>query len=280
MGLGGYLAWTAAAREIVKSGKCEKVIPCEIHSGRYAKIIESEIWKNNPYITMEQKDLQLGRAILMQLNNPEANYCKMDTHSKAYHRYDKHIIGQICEYYGIEDPELKCDLFFTDREKENVSSIVSGLQESFITIEPASKNNYTPNRIYPFEKWQLIVNELSKDFQIVQIGNPNSKVLNNVHSLIGKTTFREAALVIGRSKLFLSTEGGLSHAATTTDTPALVIITGYQHEKMVAYPQNINLNIATHGPCGLKIKCPKCREDAKNHDWREVCQIVREKVRK
>ena len=30
MGLGGYLAWTAVAREIVQSGKAKKLLPCEV----------------------------------------------------------------------------------------------------------------------------------------------------------------------------------------------------------------------------------------------------------
>ena len=69
-------------------------------------------------------------------------------------------------------------------------------------------------------------------------------------------------MLIGKSRIFLSSEGGLTHASTTTDTPALVVLTGYQHEKMVAYPQNINVDISSHGPCGLKQECPECRQDS------------------
>jgi hypothetical protein len=47
---------------------------------------------------------------------------------------------------------------------------------------------------------------------------------------------------------------------------------------MVAYPQNINLNISTHGPCGLKVECPECKSDAENHDWTEICDIVKERL--
>jgi len=278
VGLGGYLAWTAAAREIVKSGKSNKVLPCEIHGGQYIKIIENEVWKNSPHITMNYGECQSGQAIPLQLNNPITNYCKKDTPKKAHHRYDKHIIEQICEYYDIYTPELRCELFFTEEEKETANSLASCLSDDFITIEPESKNNYTPNRVYPFEKWQSIVDVLSKKVQVVQIGNPSSRILKNVTSLVGKTTFREAALLIGKSKMFISAEGGLSHAATTTDTPALVVITGYQHEKMVAYPQNINLNISTHGPCGLKVECPECKSDAENHDWTEICDIAKERL--
>jgi len=278
MGLGGYLAWTAVAREIVQSGKAKKLLPCEVHGGQYLKIVESEIWKDNPYITLDFQEYQSGHALPLQLNNPRTNYCKNDTPTRAFHRFDKHIIGQICEFYGLENPLLKCELFFSESEHDNVNRIVSGLNKDFITIEPESKTNYTSNRVYPFDKWQKIVDSLSTEVQVVQIGRRGSRPLENTTSLLGDTTFREAALLIGRSKMFLSSEGGLTHAATTTDTPALVVLTGYQHEKMVAYPQNINVNISSHGPCGLKQECPECRQDSIKHDWREIVNIVKEKL--
>jgi ADP-heptose:LPS heptosyltransferase len=74
--------------------------------------------------------------------------------------------------------------------------------------------------------------------------------------------------------MFLATESGLVHAATAVDTKSLVIITGYQSEKMVAYPQNINVNISSHGPCGLKIECPECKKDAENHNPKDIVKIV------
>ena len=278
MGLGGYLAWTAVAREIVRSGKAKKLLPCEVHGGQYLKIVESEIWKNNPYITTDYEQYKNGNAQPLQLNNPIANYCKKDTPTRAYHRYDKHIIEQICEFYGLENPLLKCELFFSEDECSNVNRVVSGLDKNFITIEPESKTNYTRNRVYPFDKWQKIVNSLSKKVQVVQIGREGSRPLENTVNLLGHTSFREAALLIGKSRIFLSSEGGLTHASTTTDTPALVVLTGYQHEKMVAYPQNINVDISSHGPCGLKQECPECRQDSIKHDWREIVNIVEKKL--
>ena len=91
-------------------------------------------------------------------------------------------------------------------------------------------------------------------------------------SLIDQTSFREAACLIGKSNLLISSEGGLVHAATAVDTTSLVIITGYQHPRMVNYPQNININIANHGPCGLKINCKECQDDANKHDESELIQ--------
>jgi hypothetical protein len=44
---------------------------------------------------------------------------------------------------------------------------------------------------------------------------------------------------------------------------------------MVCYPQNYYINTASHGPCGLKIKCPECDEDALNHDEKEIIEKAR-----
>ena len=116
------------------------------------------------------------------------------------------------------------------------------------------------------------MNAISEHTQVVQVGAPEALILDNVTNLVGQTSFREAACLIGESKLFASTEGGLVHAATATNTISLVIITGYQHPKMVSYPQNININIATHGPCGLKIECQGCLDDANNHNESELIE--------
>ena len=154
----------------------------------------------------------------------------------------------MCEFYGIEDPELRCEMYFTEYENNRVANLLEGLEDKFITIEPHSKTNYTPNRAYPIEKWQNIVNSLKEKIQVVQIGNRDAPLLDNVVDYRGLTSFREAAILIGKSKLFLSTEGGLVHAATAVNTKSIVVITGYQDERMVAYPQNININISKHGP--------------------------------
>ena len=43
---------------------------------------------------------------------------------------------------------------------------------------------------------------------------------------------------------------------------------------MVAYPTNINVDISSHGPCGLKIDCPDCINDVARHDENEIVNIV------
>ncbi len=266
MGLGGHLTWTAAIREIHKKYSVG-VFPC----GMGGNHISSEIFINNPYCVDKNSD----EVFALPLDLPETNYCKEDRPDRAIHRTDRHIIEQICEHYGIESPELRCELFFRDSEIEKVESLLDNVSAEFLVIEPFSKTNYTPNRTYPFDKWQRVVDNLSKDIEVVQVGTDENNLLKNVTNLIGKTTFREAACLIGYADLMMSSESGLVHAATAVDTKALSIVTGYQDPRMVNYPQNINIYIGTHGPCGWKVPCAVCREDAERHDESEIIDMVR-----
>lgn len=270
MGLGGYLTWTAAAREIY-SRTNTRCFPFEQH-GQLIKPISSEIFYNNPYI-WQPKDGKNENCIPLQLNNPSANYCKKDTPEKAFHRTEKHIIQQVCEPYGIQNPDLKCDIYLDHIEEKYVLDITSALDNDYVTIEPFSNHDYTPNREYPFDKWQKIVNDISKYTQVVQVGT-SPKKLENCIDLRFTKSFRIASGIIGKSKLFISSEGGLVHAATAFGTRSLVVITGYQDRRMVEYPQNINIVISNHGPCGLKVPCFDCALDAKVHDHEKITSEI------
>lgn len=268
MGLGGHLTWTAAAREIKKkTGK--RCLP--VNGG---KIVDSDIFLNNPNFTSDYT----SDCFVLDLGKKETNYCISDTPQKAVHKEDKHIINTICDHYGIPDPDLRCDLFFTKDEIQKVSDLTSTLPKVFLTIEPHSKQSYTVNRQYPWEKWQLIVDKLKEDFTIVQIGAAGGRVLDSVIDLTGKTTFREAAALIGESAMFLSNEGGLIHAATAVETQSALVICGHHSLEMVRYPQNITLNASTHGVCGMKAYCKKCHEDFERHDSMELVTLIKERL--
>jgi ADP-heptose:LPS heptosyltransferase len=278
MGLGGYLCWTAVAREIRKKSPELKIVPAELRNNQLF-VIKSEIFDNNEDICTDiekEKDRNILFPII--LNDPRANYCKKDTPERAYHRQDRHIIEQYCEVYGIESPELRC--YLKPDNQIEVDRLISSKigDDQFITIEPSSNFEYTVNRAYPMSHWQEVVDELSKKIKVVQVGVKSSPKLKGAIDLTGSTTFKNTAAIIGKSRMFLSSEGGLVHAATSFETRSLVIITGYQSTKMVSYPQNININIGNHGPCGMKTPCSLCQKDADNHNPTDIIRIVEKEL--
>lgn len=276
MGLGGYLTWTGAAREIYKRNSNIRFLPFEMH-GNFMKIIESPVFFNNKKFIQPGDNLE-GVILPFQLNHPDTNYCKKDLPDRVIQRGDAHIIEQICEFYGAKTEEFQCELFITDEEMKFANKLKKDLGQ-YLTIEPHSKLSYTKNRRYSFEKWQKVVNILSsKGVKFVQVGIEDRKKLENVVDMRGKTSFREAAGIIKNSKLFVSSEGGLVHAANAVRTKSVVILTGYQSHKMVAYPQNINIDISSHGPCGLKVECDHCAKDVENHNEEDIVGIIEREI--
>ena len=60
--------------------------------------------------------------------------------------------------------KIKCDLFFTDKEKNKVKKYIP--KKDFIFIEP---NNFKIGRQYPINKFQNIVNSLKDKIDFIQI---------------------------------------------------------------------------------------------------------------
>lgn len=281
MGLGGHLTWTAACHEIHKATGKRCVLGKQYPTGFFPE--SCQIFHNNPSLAATVKWGPHGPLdnLLIALNDPIANYCKQDTPERAVHRFDKHIILQILERHGLPQVKLedvKCRLYLDHAEQREVDRLVESIGEPFVAIEPHSNHEYTVNREYPFDKWQRVVDELSPSIKVVQVG-VSQKKLHNVIDVVGRTTFRTCAGLIGRSRMLLSTEGGLTHAATAFDTPSLVVITGYQHPDMVAYPRNENLWVhGDHGPCGMKAPCPECWKHACAHDPSEIVERVKRRL--
>jgi ADP-heptose:LPS heptosyltransferase len=149
---------------------------------------------------------------------------------------------------------------------------------NFIVIEPQSNDEYTVNKLYSFKKWQLVTDELVKlGFTLVQVGRENrGNRLKNVIDLTGKTSFREAAAIIKNSSLFISSEGGLMHAANAVGVKSVILFTGFIHPRMTGYPENKNLWIGNdHGPCGMKVRCPSCAKNVEDHDYFEIVEAVK-----
>jgi ADP-heptose:LPS heptosyltransferase len=282
MGLGGYLTWTAAAREICDRVPGSKILPVETH-GQLMRPIVSEIFYNNPRITQKLSQDNNQYCIPMILNNPSANYCKHDYPTHAVHRYDKHIIEQICEVYGISDPKLKCELYLTEGETQVANLVGEAFSnKKYVVIEPQSNNEYSVNKVYPIEKWQKVADDLNNmGLNVVQIGQKtSSKRLKGVSDITGQTTFRTASAIIAGSDLFVSSEGGLMHAANAVETKSVIVYSGFISPVMTGYSENTNIWIGKdHGPCGMKARCEKCYDAMKNHDPNEIVEAVRDTLK-
>lgn len=304
MGLGGYLMWTPLLKQLNSTCILAERTPDNKFKPVWSdlflenpRVLQAE-WYKNYLLNSVQKtretifdrfdwkknyeNLTAQGLTVIQLNDSSTNYCKFDSNEKCVQRHDKHVIHQICEHFGFNDVELKCELFLTTEEMH-----FGRRWKDYVVIEPNTKDEYTVNKRYPLEKWQCVVDDLVKrGYRVVQVGRSDSPSLQRVESLVGLTTFRQAAATIAASRLFVGSEGGLMHAANAVGTPAVIIVTGFLHPRMTCYPENDNIwvgeskNHHSERPCGLKIRCAACETECREHDVNDVIEKILRRLEK
>jgi len=120
-----------------------------------------------------------------------------------------------------------------------------------------------PTKLLPIPIWEDVVRRLqAKGWYVVQLGAAHDDSIQNVDcDLRGKTTLREAAVVLKHAVCHLGTEGGLTHLARAVETRG-VIMFGATSVEFFGYPDNINLTTGGCSSCWLLTKdwyiyCPR-----------------------
>ena len=82
---------------------------------------------------------------------------------------------------------------------------------------------------------QSVVNALSRNFQVIQLGSSQDVALDKVTQLAGKTTIREAGLFLRQATLFIGLEGALMHLARAVDCPSVIVWGGRLKPSQIGY---------------------------------------------
>jgi len=255
MGFGGDLFWTVLAREYYKKNNKKVTF---VHGNN--KIYFTEMWINNPYISEE---------IL-----PDTNIINLNKYSNLHKELhtEKNSSLQRCNFFGFNPTNLKPDLVYTEKEENKIKNLLKTLPEKFICIEPNAKTSWTPNRLYPFEKWQYIVNELVKNnINVIQVGIPGKKKLENVIDIRTKLSgIRETGCLLKYCNLFVSTDGGLTNVSGANGNKCLSIFTP-MYSQNLTNPEIDNyhyiwIHTEDHKACHNIQFCRQCKEIMSNFD--------------
>jgi len=255
MGYGGDLIITAAAREISQYYN-KKIFPVNYHS-RLDKLIFkkrfiwSAIFDNNIYFSkVKNRD-----NIILNRGLKKISYVERELNDRFIFKRNKHAVEIICEHFGVQAKNIEPEIFFSPQEYDWFNSYRKILPSTYIVVEPHSKDDFTQNRAWDLEKWQKVVDELSRHTSIVQLGSRGSKSLSNVTSIFD-VSFRQAGLILSEANLFMGTIGGLMHLAKAVKTPGVILHSGYEPMYMASYPSNVNLFKKVEcSPCGLNTLC-------------------------
>ena len=285
MGLGGDLMFTAAVREIKKAYPDKNVYLVERYKFR-DRIIQffkrekqtvSPIFQNNPYFSWGKT----GKgSIVIDRSDPKNSYAREEFPDRFIFKDEQHVVELICRNYGVTPKSVKPDLFFFDGEEERIKKTLEPVKGPFVVIEPNGKTIFTENRLWFWDRWQRLVDRIASYVTVVQIGDGSGGSLKNVVDFNGWLSFREAALIIRKSSVFIGTIGGLMHAARAVGTMSIVLYSGYESVKLSGYEENINLiKQVDCSPCGLKVKCPYQRK-CMNFSVDDVYEIVMDQLNK
>ena len=253
MGLGGMLFWTVLAKEIFKKEN-KKVVFID----NKKRIIKNEVFINNPYISFTKNE------DIIEVNLKSYKNFNHEMKQK------EHGIISRCKYFGYNPTNIHPILNYTEDEEKKINDLLKILPKKFICIEPHAKTSWTPNKTFPFKKWQTIVDELIKNgYIIVQVSIPGNKLLNNVIDFRDKlNNFRECACLLKYCTLFLSTEGGLMHASVANNNNSFILYSPIFHPSYTLY-DNVNymwIHSKEHNCCYKKKKCNECLKLMKNFD--------------
>ena len=240
IGMGDALIFSSVARKIFE------------HTGKKVLVghKDTEIFKNNPYIeltdivsdtpeTMGLEDIKFLKDINFDiqyvtywLSRPIEN-----NKIKFFLTYpEEHVIARsyaVCGYSG--KIELKPEIYLTDEEKSFGRFFPKDRKQIAIMSSAIS-----PRKQYPY--FQQIIDTLKDEYDFIQIGAPEDKLLKNVkENMTGTLTLRQTAGVLYNSDLFVGEIGGLMHMARAVDCPAVIAYSSAEPDYMARYIANINI---------------------------------------
>jgi Glycosyltransferase family 9 (heptosyltransferase) len=187
----------------------------------------------------------------------------------------RHFIAVMCGQMGIQGSiDLRPYIMLTEAETRAGKTTVRpqiALQTS------ASAARYPMlNKEWFVERFQVVVDELRRDFDIVQVGSPTDPVLTDVLDLRGRTTARETAAILAASHVFIGLATGLVHLARAVECRSVIVYGGREDPTISGYTANENLNWeGACAPCWERNKCDYDRKCMQSISAEHVIAAVR-----
>lgn len=140
-------------------------------------------------------------------------------------------------------------------QDENILQRLGLMGRTFVTVHNGFDSNFIisgqrATKCYPhFSAVVAGLKAAHPDILLVQIGTTTSVKIPGVDlNLIGQTSLREVAGILGASTLHIDNEGGLVHLSACYGRRSLVVF-GPTPVDYFGYPQNINVNPERCGGC-------------------------------
>ena len=133
--------------------------------------------------------------------------------------------------------------------KKKGEELLKELQKPVIAINTSSKE---PSKNWPSLNWHRLISELSRKYDIVQLGAEYEIHLPHPLRLAGKLNLRESIAVLYNCQLFIGPDSFLMHAAASIGLKSVIIFGGRVTPRNTGYANNVNLYYKLDcGPCWI-----------------------------
>lgn len=173
---------------------------------------------------------------------------KRDIYNAAAHKLSPlPLSGIFCHLYGVpfENDDIK--VYLSEREIEEAKKFLSSFPREVILIHPSggrlvwNGNQITPNKDWYTEYWAVLVQELVKDFDVIQMGGKEEEPIPNVTTyLMGQTSIRQSAALASVCLTFISIDSFLGHVGPAVGKRGVVLF-GRSNPYIAGHAKNRNL---------------------------------------
>jgi hypothetical protein len=216
-GIGKNVVATSVVRAISKQYADRKIIILTAHI---------DIWFCNPRI---HKVLEFGKTpyfyqdyiqdkdTILMIQEPYR--------SEDYIYRRKHLSEIWCNLYNIEWDGENPELYFTNLEFDLLSTIINKSKPIFLIQPfggaPIQGHKYSWARDIPPQIAQEIVDEMSKEYRVIQVKREDQLSLNNCEYLSLNPRQLALSIILSDKRLFI--DSYMQHAASALDLPSTVL---------------------------------------------------------
>ena len=130
-----------------------------------------------------------------------------------------------------------------------------------VVFNPSIKQRASPNKQWPWESWQRLVEKTSSSVRWIQMVEPGVRRMRFAEP-IETPSFQCAVGLVAGARAAVLHEGALHHAAAALGVPAVVIFGSYISPRVTGYDGQIALfEDSPEWPlgCGARIPCEHCK---------------------
>lgn len=208
-----------------------------------------KVYKKENFLTHTRK--------LLGMNYHEITYrCWSHLLPDKKKLFNTHAIEQFCLQLNLRGRiPLKPEYFFSSHELPSIKQTAS--EHIVIQSQASNSNHPQTTKDWPAQRMQNVVDALKSTHRIIQLGSKQDFPLEGVDLLLGKTSIREAAILLKSAVCFIGLEGALMHLARAVECSSVIIWGGRLLPSQIGYPcfENIYQKMDC-SPCWIPNACP------------------------